>query len=92
MNQKIAVIIPCYNESLTIGKVVKDYKEATRWYASAANAGNQYAQVRLGKMYESGKGIGHDLKEAAKWYEKAADQGNNNAKWHLQKVKAKMGE
>ena len=72
--------------------VVKDYKEATRWYASAANAGNQYAQVRLGKMYESGKGIGHDLKEAAKWYEKAADQGNNNAKWHLQKVKAKMGE
>ena len=28
MNQKIAVIIPCYNESLTIEKVVKDYKEA----------------------------------------------------------------
>lgn len=25
---KIAVIIPCYNEELTIGKVVKDYKKA----------------------------------------------------------------
>lgn len=25
---KIAVLIPCYNESQTIGKVVKDYKEA----------------------------------------------------------------
>lgn len=25
---KIAVLIPCYNESLTIGKVVRDYKEA----------------------------------------------------------------
>ena len=25
---KIAVLIPCYNESKTIAKVVKDYKEA----------------------------------------------------------------
>lgn len=25
---KIAVLIPCYNESLTVAKVVKDYKEA----------------------------------------------------------------
>ena len=24
---KIAVLIPCYNESQTIAKVVKDYKE-----------------------------------------------------------------
>lgn len=24
---KIAILIPCYNESLTIEKVVKDYKE-----------------------------------------------------------------
>jgi len=28
MNKKIAVLIPCYNESKTIEKVVKDYKEA----------------------------------------------------------------
>ena len=28
MKQKIAVLIPCYNESLTIAKVVKDYKAA----------------------------------------------------------------
>ena len=27
MKKKIAVIIPCYNEELTIGKVVKDFKE-----------------------------------------------------------------
>lgn len=27
-NKKIAVLIPCYNESLTIEKVVKDYKKA----------------------------------------------------------------
>ena len=26
-NKKIAVLIPCYNESKTIGKVVKDYKK-----------------------------------------------------------------
>ena len=27
-NKSIAVLIPCYNESATIEKVVKDYKEA----------------------------------------------------------------
>ena len=27
-NRKIAVLIPCYNESLTIEKVIKDYKKA----------------------------------------------------------------
>lgn len=26
--EKIAVLIPCYNESKTIEKVVKDYKKA----------------------------------------------------------------
>ena len=28
MKSKIAVLIPCYNESKTIEKVVKDYKKA----------------------------------------------------------------
>ena len=27
-DKKIAVLIPCYNESMTIEKVVKDYKKA----------------------------------------------------------------
>ena len=27
-NKKIAVLIPCYNESKTVEKVVKDYKKA----------------------------------------------------------------
>ena len=26
--KKIAVLIPCYNEALTVAKVVKDYKKA----------------------------------------------------------------
>ena len=26
---KIAVIIPCYNEALTIGKVIDDFRRAT---------------------------------------------------------------
>ena len=28
INKEIAVLIPCYNESKTIEKVVKDYKKA----------------------------------------------------------------
>ena len=27
-NKKIAVLLPCYNEALTVEKVIKDYKEA----------------------------------------------------------------
>lgn len=30
MNSKIAVIIPCYNESMTIEKVITDYKKLYR--------------------------------------------------------------
>lgn len=31
---KIAVLIPCYNESKTIEKVIKDFKEVLPWCAS----------------------------------------------------------
>ncbi|WP_300924031.1 glycosyltransferase [uncultured Dubosiella sp.] len=27
-NKKIAVLLPCYNEALTVEKVIKDYREA----------------------------------------------------------------
>jgi TPR repeat protein len=44
--------------------------------AHAAAAGNANAQMRLGFMYEYGRGIPQDYLLAAYWYRRAAEQGN----------------
>jgi TPR repeat protein len=41
-----------------------------------AQAGDPAAEVAVGKMYESGKGIARDYAQAETWYAKAADQGS----------------
>ena len=62
---KIAVLIPCYNESVTIGKVVKDFKkalpEATIYvYDNNSNDGTDEIAKKAGAVvryeYKQGKG------------------------------------
>lgn len=48
-----------------------------------AEAGNVWAQARLGWMYESGLGIAKNYDLAIQWYEKAADQGDMVAQQSL---------
>jgi hypothetical protein len=55
--------------------VLKDDKEAVKWYRKAADQGLADAQYNLGVMYANGIGVRMDDKEAVKWYRKAADQG-----------------
>ncbi len=45
-----------------------------------AEQGSAVAQVYVGWMYETGKGVPSNSTEAIKWYQKAADQGNDDAK------------
>jgi TPR repeat protein len=52
-----------------------NYKEVVKWYKKAADQGNVLAQLKLGFMYYTGKGVRQNYKEALKWYKKAADQG-----------------
>jgi TPR repeat protein len=60
--------------------LAQDYAEAVKWYRRAAEQGNTDAQMRLGVMYEDGRGgLPQDDAEAAKWYRKAAEQGNVDA-------------
>ena len=63
--------------------VLKDDKQATKWYQKAADQGNASAQYNLGVRYENGKGVLKDDKQAVKWYQKAADQGNASAQYNL---------
>ena len=40
--KKIAVLIPCYNEAVTIEKVIKDYKKALK-----LDPNNEYAKENI---------------------------------------------
>ena len=57
----------------------KDYAKALKYYQYAAEKNDNYAQFRLGYMYDMGKGVSQNYAEAVKWYLKAANQGNETA-------------
>ena len=63
--------------------VLKDDKEAVKWYRKAADQGQARAQTSLGVMYSFGEGVPQDYKEAVKWYRKAANQGFARAQNNL---------
>jgi TPR repeat protein len=54
--------------------VEKDFKEAAKWYRSAAEKGLAAAQYALGTMYHLGQGVMKDAKEGIRWLRKAAEQ------------------
>ncbi len=60
---------------------------AAKWYAKAANQGNDSAQYSLGVLYYNGQGVPQDMDQAIAWFQEAAEQGNQNAL----KVLAKLG-
>lgn len=53
------------------------------WYRKAADQGHAAAQLNLGLMYESGRGVARDDAEALSWMRKSADGGNAAAQHHL---------
>jgi TPR repeat protein len=53
----------------------KDYKKALEILKPLAEQGEAKAQVILGEMYLSGKGVPQDDKQAVKWWRLAAEQG-----------------
>jgi len=57
----------------------ENYKEAFKWTKKAAEQGFAPAQLKLGLLYETGKGTLPNYKEAIKWYKKSAVQGNIDA-------------
>lgn len=51
-----------------------DYAYAVKAVTPRAEAGQPWAQLRLGMFYELGMGVDQDIGKAADWYEKAAVQ------------------
>jgi len=60
-----------------------DYATALRIMRELAEQGNAAAQLILGFMYDTGRGVPQDYKEAVSWYRKAADQGFGVAQFNL---------
>lgn len=60
-----------------------DYATAERILLPIAEAGNPYAQYRLGMVYAEAMGEMRSTVEAAKWYESAALQGQPFAQYKL---------
>src|SRR6266705_3256885 len=48
-----------------------------------AEKGEAGAQLELGLLYASGRGVARDVVKAAKWHRKAADQGLAQAQYQL---------
>ena len=58
--------------------------ESISWYRQAANAGNRNAIVRLGQMYEVGRGVAASAETALDYFRQAADLGDHYAESRLQ--------
>jgi len=63
--------------------VVKNEREAVKWFQKAADQGHAHAQANLGVMHTHGRGVTKDDRKAAEWYRKAANQGHVSAQYNL---------
>jgi hypothetical protein len=63
--------------------VLRNSKEAIRWYRAAAEQDHATAQFSLGVMYAEGDGVSQDSKEAIRWYQASAEQGHGHAQNNL---------
>lgn len=61
----------------------KDYATAFRLWQPLADAGNGWAQLYVGIMYEEGQSVAQDYAQAVKWYRLAAEQGDAWAQHRL---------
>ncbi len=63
--------------------VLRDLREAVRWYSLAADQGHVDAQCDLGWCYFKGEGVPEDEVEAARWWRISARRGNPYAQFNL---------
>lgn len=63
--------------------VPKNYPEAVKWYALAAQKGDKDAQNELGFLYFTGKGVNQDFAKAYDLFLQAAQNGLGIAQYNL---------
>ena len=68
-----------YRLGMKYESLVRDYKEAARWYRMAALEPHPNAIYRLCVLSDSGRGLPQDYQEALRWCLLAADHGHAHA-------------
>lgn len=63
-----------------IGNTEEGYLANT---TTKANAGDQFAQNELGRMYLTGDIVKQDYKKSYNWFKKSAEQGNATAQYYI---------
>ena len=63
--------------------IKKNQKKAVKWYSKSAEAGDDVAQVRMGRMYYSGEYVKKDLKKAFELFKESAKHVNHEAIFYL---------
>jgi TPR repeat protein len=53
--------------------VIRDNKEAVKWYTKSAEQGHVMAAFNLSRCYEDGQGVLRDKEQAMKWFVKVLD-------------------
>jgi TPR repeat protein len=67
-----------------IGKgVIRNYKEAAKWYRKGAEQGGRKSQYNLGVMYLNGRGVDQDHREAFKLFHVSSENGLPEAQHNL---------
>ena len=67
--------------------LLRNRKEALKWYYKIAEAGGGGGMYRIGLFYEKGQGgLKKDKVQALEWYKKAAAAGNEAAKEKVQEL------
>ena len=69
----------CYRDGVGI---LMDDRQAEMWFRLAADAGYDFSQYALGKLFQEQK----QFTEAVEWYEKASAQGSQYADYRLGKL------
>jgi len=60
-----------------------DFKKAHKLWLIEAEKGDAASQVKLGIMYNLGKGVPQDYQESVKWLRLAVEQGDAHAQYNL---------
>ena len=61
---------------------LRDHEKAVQWFRRSAEAGNDFSEYALGKLFLTQK----RTVEALEWLDKAAEQGNQFARYRLGKI------
>jgi TPR repeat protein len=90
-NAQLQIGYCCYDMGLLAGRderqAVRFWREALRAWRKSADRGNDSAQMAIGEMYWTGRGVAQDRQEALVWFRKGAEKNAQFAEMLAERLK-----